>query len=104
MRRVLLSALAAALTFAVQLATTLAASARRSPTPNPQRPTPAFQSPARSPWDVDEREYLGTPATERAVARALAYLARTQNPDGSWTSSSYTSEAGIVGLCSLAFL
>ena len=58
----------------------------------------------RSPWDVEAREYLGTPATEKAVARALKYLAGTQNPDGTWISSSYTSEAGIAGLCAMAFM
>jgi len=57
-----------------------------------------------APWDVEAREYLGTPASERAVAHALQYLASTQNADGSWTSSSYTSEVAIVGLCSLAFM
>jgi len=60
--------------------------------------------PLNKAWEVEEREYLGTPATERAVARALAYLASAQSPDGSWQSPSYSSEAGIVGLCTLAFL
>jgi hypothetical protein len=49
-------------------------------------------------------DYLGTPATEQAVARALRFLQKSQNPDGSWDSSSYTAEVGISGLCSLAFL
>jgi hypothetical protein len=60
--------------------------------------------PLNKAWEVEEREYLGTPATERAVTRALAYLASAQSPDGSWQSPSYSSEAGIVGLCTLAFL
>jgi len=72
--------------------------------PAPKKKAPPFPTRARSPWDVEAREYLGTPASELAVARALKYLASTQNPDGAWISSSYTSEAGIVGLCAMAFL
>src|SRR5438874_11382309 len=78
---------------------------RAAPT-RPKAP-PATSRPShtyRGPWDAEAKEYLGTPQTERAVERALAYLAKNQNADGSWTSSSYTSEVGIVGLCALAFL
>ena len=69
-----------------------AAASRRRVNPTSQQPN--SQSP----------DYLGTPATERAVDRALRYLQRAQNPDGSWDSSSYTAEVGISGLCCLAFL
>lgn len=82
------------------LAVCLCSSAMAKPAPK-KTPAPAR---ARSAWDVEAREYLGTPATELAVARALKYLASTQNPDGGWISSSYTSEAGIAGLCAMAFL
>lgn len=54
--------------------------------------------------EVEEREYLGTPASERAVERALAFLAARQSADGRWVSAQYTSECGITGLCILAFL
>jgi hypothetical protein len=77
----------------------------RSAKPTKQaKPKTAAPARARSPWDVEAREYLGTAATERAVTRALDYLATNQNPDGSWVSSSYTSDCGIVGLCALAFM
>jgi hypothetical protein len=69
----------------------------RSSTSSSQRPN------ARTP-ERPNAEYLGTPATERAVERALKYLQKAQNSDGSWDSSTYTAEVGITGLCSLAFL
>jgi hypothetical protein len=81
-----------------------AAPARKPPPAKPAAPKVQSRPFALSPWEVEEREYLGTPATERAVQRALAFLASTQNTDGSWTSSSYSAEVGIVSLCALAFL
>src|SRR5690348_9536322 len=42
-----------------------------------------------SPWDVEAREYLGTPQSEAAVSRGLAYLAASQRPDGHWQSGGY---------------
>lgn len=54
--------------------------------------------------DSEAREYLGNPKTEAAVKKALKYLADTQNPDGSWGDSRYSSDVGIVGLCSLSFM
>jgi len=50
-----------------------------------------------------QRELKVTPALERSVARGLEYLARTQNPDGSWAGS-YGNTSGVVGLAMLAFL
>src|SRR5437879_3595941 len=38
--------------------------------------------PVISPWDVEAREYLGTPESEAAVNAGLAYLAARQQPDG----------------------
>src|SRR5205823_5443945 len=58
---------------------------------------------ASAPINRAAPDYLGTPATERAVERSLRFLSRTQNPDGSWDSSSYMAEVGISGLCCLAF-
>lgn len=54
--------------------------------------------------DSEAREYLGNAKTEAAVKKALKYLADTQNADGSWGDSRYSSDVGIVGLCSLAFM
>ncbi|MFN3648839.1 MAG: prenyltransferase/squalene oxidase repeat-containing protein [Armatimonadota bacterium] len=54
--------------------------------------------------DAEAREYLGTPKTEAAAKKALKYLAEQQNADGSWGDSRYSSDVGIVGLCSLAFM
>jgi hypothetical protein len=51
--------------------------------------------------DVEERDYLGTPESERAVEKALKWLANNQSPDGSWPGGQ---DVGIVGLCSMAFL
>lgn len=54
--------------------------------------------------DIEARDYLGTPKTEEAVRKALEYLKRTQQPDGSWGGSTYGADVGIVGLCAMAFL
>jgi hypothetical protein len=54
--------------------------------------------------DAEAEEYLGTPKTEAAVKRALKYLAASQNADGSWGDSRYSSDVAIVGLCALAFM
>jgi len=44
-----------------------------------------------------------TPELERAVTRGLTYLARTQQPDGSWPGN-YGKVSGVVGLAMMAFL
>jgi len=44
-----------------------------------------------------------TPAIERAVTRGLDFLAKTQNPDGSW-SGNHGKGSGVVGLALLSFL
>jgi hypothetical protein len=54
--------------------------------------------------DADANEYLGNPKTEASVKKALKYLAESQNADGSWGDSRYSSDVGIVGLCSLSFM
>ncbi len=54
--------------------------------------------------EQEAREYLGNAKTEAAVKKALKYLATTQNADGSWGGGGYSSDVGIVGLCSLAFM
>ncbi len=57
-----------------------------------------------SPWDVEAREYLGTPESERAVDKGLQYLAGRQLADGHWSSGGYTADVGITALSLLAFL
>src|SRR5436309_1766949 len=57
-----------------------------------------------SPWDVEAREYLGTPESERAVDKGLQYLSTHQQADGHWSSGGYTGDVSITGLCLLAFL
>ncbi len=57
-----------------------------------------------SPWDVEAREYLGTPESERAVEKGLQYLAAHQLADGHWSSGGYTGDVAITGLSLLAFL
>ncbi len=57
-----------------------------------------------SPWDVEAREYLGTPRSEAAVNRGLAYLAAHQEADGRWRSGQWDGEVGITSFCLMAFL
>ncbi|HZP84068.1 MAG TPA: prenyltransferase/squalene oxidase repeat-containing protein [Chthonomonadaceae bacterium] len=57
-----------------------------------------------SPWDVEAREYLGTPQSEAAVRRGLAYLASRQEADGHWRSGGYRTEVAITALSLLAYL
>ncbi len=58
-----------------------------------------------SSWDVEAREYLGTPQAEDAVKKGLAFLAAHQSPDGHWASGAqYRTDVGITGLCLMAFL
>lgn len=79
----------------------------RKPAPGAKKPTlsgTGFTLQERGGLDQDAREYLGDERTEKAVQRALKYLAGTQNPDGSWSGSGYNADVGIVGLCALAFM
>ncbi len=57
-----------------------------------------------SPWDVEARLYLGTPQSQAAVRRALAYLASRQAPDGHWISGGYSADVSITALSALAFM
>ncbi len=47
------------------------------------------------------RKFGGSDATERAVVKALEWLKKTQNSDGSWAPSN---RPAMAGLCLLAFL
>jgi len=45
-----------------------------------------------------------SPKGRRAIDAALAYLARTQNADGSWNSANYGKPTAIAALAGLAFM
>jgi prenyltransferase beta subunit len=45
-----------------------------------------------------------TPAADRAIAKALAWLAARQNDDGSFGSGAYRANVGICGLSGMAFM
>jgi prenyltransferase beta subunit len=53
---------------------------------------------------AEEKEYLGTLASERAAEKALRYLANTQDYTGSWGKMQYGNNAAICGFAGLAFL
>src|SRR5215470_3780844 len=55
-------------------------------------------------FNVEAREYLGTPQSEAAVNRGLEYLAKQQQADGHWNSGSYQADSAVSGLCTMAFL
>lgn len=57
-----------------------------------------------NPFDVDAKEYYGTPQSEAAVKKGLEYLAAHQEANGHWNSGNYRDDAAISGLCTLAFL
>jgi hypothetical protein len=67
-------------------------------------PAAAMAQKPPNPFDVEAREYLGTPQSEAAVKRALEWLARRQESDGHWNSGNYRDDAAVSGLCTLAFL
>ncbi|MGA2031542.1 MAG: prenyltransferase/squalene oxidase repeat-containing protein [Thermoguttaceae bacterium] len=45
-----------------------------------------------------------TPAAQRAIDKALAWLATQQNSDGTFGSGAYRTNVGICGLCGMAFM
>jgi hypothetical protein len=65
--------------------------------------TPALTQ-KQNPFDVEAREYLGTPKSEASVVKGLEYLASKQAANGHWDSGNYRDDAAISGLCTLAFL
>jgi hypothetical protein len=65
---------------------------------------PAFAQKPPNPFDVEAREYLGTPKSEAAVEKGLEYLAKRQLSNGRWDSGNYRDDAAVSGLCTLAFL
>lgn len=67
-------------------------------------PQAASLAQRRDPFDVEAREYLGTPASEAAVRKGLQFLASRVQPDGHWNSAQYNADAAVTGLAVLAFL
>lgn len=71
-------------------------------------PSQAQKKPSRPPvissWDVEAKEYYGTPQSEAAVTKGLAWLASRQSSDGHWASGGYRNEIAVTGLCILSFL
>ena len=51
-----------------------------------------------------DRDYLGTPGSEKAAERALEWLAKNQLEDGSFGKVTLGTNAAIVGFAGLAFL
>ena len=47
---------------------------------------------------------LITPQTEEAIGRGLAWLAKRQQPDGSFGSAAYQGDAAVTALCGLALM
>ena len=47
---------------------------------------------------------LVTPKAQKAVAKALSYIKRSQNPDGSWGSSNYGRHPAITALATIALM
>lgn len=86
------------------IATLLAATLCMAALPSQAQKGKSSRREVVSPWDVEAREYLGTPESEAAVQHGLAYLAGRQQPDGHWASGGYRGDVGITGLCLLSFL
>jgi len=66
--------------------------------------SPAYAQKKQNPFDVEAREYFGTPKSEDVVKRGLDFLAAHQEANGHWNSGIYRDDAAISGLCTLAFL
>src|SRR5207302_1036991 len=45
-----------------------------------------------------------TPAAQEAIDNGLAYLARTQNEDGSFGTGNWRGNVAVTSLCGLAFM
>jgi len=45
-----------------------------------------------------------TPKTDEAIQNGMAWLARTQNPDGSFGSGTYRGNIAVTSLAGLAFM
>jgi len=72
----------------------------------PVKPPVVGKAPAtrRGALDAEAAMYLGSPQTEAAVDRGLAYLAKVQAADGSWSGEGNGSDVGIVGLTVMSYL
>jgi hypothetical protein len=59
---------------------------------------------AASAAEVPQRPELITPEAEAAIQKGLAYLARTQKPDGSWTAEGQGHSVAMTSLACLALM
>lgn len=67
-------------------------------------PRQAVAEPSQRPLADEPRIELITPAAERAIDRGLAYLARGQNPRGSFGSGQYAENIAVSALSGLAMI
>ncbi len=54
--------------------------------------------------DPENETVIDDAAIQKAVERGLAYLASSQNKDGSWGGGSYSRHVGITGLAAMAMM
>src|SRR5258708_13990330 len=67
-------------------------------------PIASFAQKPGDAFNVEAKEYLGTPQSEAAMNRGLEFLAKQQLADGHWNSGNYQADSAVSGLCTLAFL
>lgn len=67
------------------------------------QPLPAEEAGA-APKGPDPSPKEVTPETQRAISRGLAFLARRQSKDGSWSDSAYRRHVGITAIACMAML
>jgi beta-lactamase regulating signal transducer with metallopeptidase domain len=71
--------------------------------PEPSKPVKGFGESRRGEIPDGAREML-TPETERAIKNGLAWLAGTQNADGSFGSGTYRGNIAVTSVAGLAFM
>jgi len=74
-----------------------------APAPEPSKPVKEFGEARRGDVPEGAREML-TPETERAIKNGLAWLAGTQNADGSFGSGNYRGNIAVTSVAGLAFM
>mgnify|MGYP001052966354 FL=1 len=103
--------LAPALAFALAIPTAAAVRAQEAPkaavedAPKPEKPKSVgvFGEAVRGDVPQDMRAMI-TPETDRAIQNGLAWLARSQQPDGSFGSGTYRGNIAVTSLAGLAFM
>ncbi len=75
----------------------------KTPAPEPQKPATGFGESRRG--DVPEGTLeMMTPATDEAIKSGLAWLAQSQNSDGSFGSGTYRGNIAVTSVAGLAFM